>query len=78
MCLRQKKARELSEETGCPASECRRALELCGDKDAAYYFLKLTEQAVVRYKQTSNGSRKWNLQDYIDEAFRLSKEDTCP
>ena len=47
-------------------------------KNAAYYFLKLTGQAVVRYKQTPNGSRKWNLKDYIDEAFILSEEDTCP
>lgn len=62
----------LSELSGCPFHECRNALDLCEDVESSYYYLMLTNQAVVRYKNGSNGM-KWTQQDYISEAKKLAK-----
>ena len=67
-----KEVYELAVLSGCPLHECKNALVVCKEKATAFYYLKLTNEAVVRYK-TSNENKKWTQQDYIDEAKRLAQ-----
>lgn len=73
MIVANKEAYKLSEETGCPISECKSALLFCKDYCVAFYYLKLTGEAVVRYKKDSDKIVKWNKEDYLKKAERLSK-----
>lgn len=67
-----KEAYKLSEETGCPISECKSALLFCKDYYVAFYYLKLTGEAVVRYKKDNSKIVKWNKEDYLKEAKELA------
>ena len=51
MIVANKEAYKLSEQTGCSFSECKSALIFCKDCLVAFYYLKLTGEAVVRYKK---------------------------
>lgn len=73
MIVANKEAYKLSEQTGCSFSECKSALIFCKDYLVAFYYLKLTGEAVVRYKKDSNKIVKWNKEDYLKEAKRLAK-----
>ena len=72
MIVANKEAYKLSEQTGCPFSECKSALIFCEDYFVAFYYLKLTGEAVVRYKKDSNKIVKWNKEDYLKEAKKLA------
>lgn len=72
MNLQRNEAYKLSEETGCPISECKSALLFCKDYYVAFYYLKLTGEAVVRYKKDSDKIVKWNKEDYLKKAKELA------
>lgn len=74
MNLQRNEAYRLSEETGCSISECKSVLSFFKDYFVAFYYLKLTGEAVVRYKKDSDKIVKWNKEDYLEEAERLSKK----
>lgn len=72
MGVTNKEAYKLSEQTGCPFSECKSALMFCKDYFVAFYYLKLTSEAVVRYKKESDKIVKWKKEDYLKEAEKMA------
>lgn len=64
---------KLRQETGCSIIDCKNALMLCGDYKTAYEYLRLTSQAVARYKSENGILRPWNKNDYLEAARKLSQ-----
>lgn len=72
MGVTNKEAYKLSEQTGRSFSECKSALLFCKDYFVAFYYLKLTGEAVVRYKKDSNKIVKGKKEDYLKKAKKLA------
>lgn len=74
------KVMKLRNRTGCGIMDCKGALiETDGDIDVAQELLCLLSQAVSRRKNVDGFLVKWNLNDYIAEAYRIVNErNRCP
>ena len=74
------KVMKLRDRTGCGIMDCKEALiETDGDIDVAQELLRLMSQAVSRRKNVDGVLFKWNVDDYLKEAYRIVDErNNCP
>lgn len=58
----------LRDKTGCGITSARMAIDLCGNKEIAFEFMRLKGQAVARYKNIDGRKIPWDNIDYYMEA----------